>query len=120
MGDSKDPKTSISRVVDIALNALRSAAGEPGLKRFVYTSSSFAVTLPKPDKEFTLYVGTFNDEVIERVKKPDPSWDNVYAAGKVEAERAIAKWLEENDGKIVVNTSKSESVTSFRKSLTDS
>lgn len=75
------------------------------MKRFVYTSSSFAVTLPKPGKKFTVTADTFNDEAVERAWKPNPDGATVYSASKVEAERAISKWTKEHKPSLIVNTS---------------
>ncbi|KAG7127552.1 JmjC domain-containing protein E like [Verticillium longisporum] len=99
-----DPKVAIPRAVDGALNALKASAKEPRMKRFVFTSSSFAVTLPKPGKRFSVTADTFNDEAVERAWQPDPDGASVYACSKVEAERAIAKWVEENNPSLTVNT----------------
>ncbi|KAM0516790.1 hypothetical protein ACHAPS_008527 [Verticillium nonalfalfae] len=99
-----DPKIAIPRAVAGALNALKASAKEPCMKRFVFTSSSFAVTLPKPGKRFSVTADTFNDEAVERAWQPDPDGTSVYACSKVEAERAIAKWAEENNPSLIVNT----------------
>lgn len=76
------------------------------MKRFVYTSSSFAATLPKPGERFTISTNTFNNEAVERAWKPNASGETVYAASKVEAERAIMKWVDENKSSLIVNMSK--------------
>lgn len=90
MTGSRDPAVAIPRAVRGALNALTACHKEPGLKRFVFTSSSFAVTQPKPNLKFTVTTDTFNDEAIDRVKLPDPDGETVYSASKVECKRAIA------------------------------
>lgn len=104
MTGSPDPAVAIPRAVNGALDALAACHKEPGLKRFVFTSSSFAVTQPKPNVEFTVTTDTFNEEAVARAKLPDPDGETVYSASKVECERAIAKWLQEHDSKLVVNT----------------
>ncbi|KAL3445544.1 NAD(P)-binding protein [Aspergillus insuetus] len=103
MTASPDASIAIPRAVNGALNALRASAKEPSITRFVYTSSSFAATLPKPGHQFTVAADTFNEEAIERAWGHDADGDSVYAASKVEAERAIAKWVQENDPPLVVN-----------------
>ncbi|KAF9872767.1 aldehyde reductase [Colletotrichum karsti] len=103
MTGSRDPAVAIPRAVNGALNALKSSA-KAGLKRFVFTSSSFAVTQPKPGKVFTLTEDSFNVEAVERCKQPGADGETVYSASKVEAEWAISKWVEENKPSLVVNT----------------
>ena len=106
MTGSRDPAVHIPRTVKSAINALRSAHKEPGLRRFVYTSSSFAVTQPTPNKQFTVTTDTFNEEAVERCKQPNPPGETVYSASKVVAERAIEQWVNENKPAFVVNTCK--------------
>ena len=107
MNGSRDPAIAVPRAVQGALNALRTASKEPAMKRFVYTSSSFAATLPKPKKRFTISADTFNDESVERACQPDPDGETIYSASKVDAERAIYKWIDDHESSLVVNTSKS-------------
>ncbi|KAM0286009.1 hypothetical protein ACHAQH_001199 [Verticillium albo-atrum] len=103
------PDMSVEGVFDIsvavngALNALKASAREPLMKRFVFTSSSFAVTMPKPGKRFSVTADTFNDEAVERAWQPDPDGASVYSCSKVEAERAIAMWVEEHNPSLIFN-----------------
>lgn len=103
MTDSKNPAVSISRAVHGALNALKASAREPGMRRFVYTSSSYAATLPKPGEEFTITTDTYNDEAVEQAWKPDADRHVIYAASKTAAERAVFEWVEENNPPFTVN-----------------
>jgi hypothetical protein len=104
MTGSRDPKTAIPLSVDMAMSALKTAAAA-GLKRFVYTSSSFAVTQPKPGVRFTVDEGTFNEEAVRKVEElgERAGGATVYAASKVEVERAMGKWVREEGVGIVVN-----------------
>lgn len=111
MQGSRDPAVAIPRAVNGALNAAKASA-KAGLKRFVFTSSSFAVTQPKPGKVFTLTSESFNDEAVERVKTPGADGATVYSASKVEAERALSRWVEESQTSLVVNTGMSSTTTS--------
>lgn len=104
MTHSTDPHVAIPRTVNGALNALRASARVSSMKRFVYTSSSFAATQPKPDTKFTITAESYNDEAVEQAWKPNASGETIYAAGKVEAERAIFKWVRENSSSLTVNT----------------
>lgn len=73
------------------------------MKRFVYTSSSFAATFPSPDKRLAITTQTFNDGAVRKANLPDPEGDVVYAASKVEAERRIMAWVKGNKPNLVVN-----------------
>lgn len=55
MSNSNDPDVVVGNAVKGVLNALRAAKKEgAGMKRFVYTWSSTAATLPKPGKVLVL------------------------------------------------------------------
>ncbi|RTE75118.1 hypothetical protein BHE90_010421 [Fusarium euwallaceae] len=100
---SNDAHLGIPKVVDAAINAIEAAAKEPNMKRFVYTSSSFAATFPSPYRRIVITQETFNGEAVKRAWLPDPEGDVVYAASKVEAERRITAWVKENRPGLVVN-----------------
>lgn len=104
MHGSGDPALAIPQAVHMALGALKTSSNA-GLKRFVYTSSSFAVTQPKPSVKFTVSEATFNEDAIRAVKQKgaNAGGATVYAASKVEVERAMQKWKEESGAQIVVN-----------------
>lgn len=104
MRGSSDPAIAIPRSINMALSALKSSAAA-GLKRFVYTSSSFAVTQPKPSLAFTVSESTFNEDALRAVaeKGPDAGGAAVYSASKVEVERAMQKWKNESGAEIVIN-----------------
>ena len=106
MSKKSDADSAIQLAVDGALNALRAAAGA-GLNRFVYTSSSFAATQPKPNKVFTIPIDAYNEEAVDRCKQPNPDGETIYAASKVAADKAIFQWVKENETSIVVNSSPS-------------
>ncbi|KAF4551701.1 NAD dependent epimerase/dehydratase-like protein 1 [Elsinoe fawcettii] len=105
MGGSSDPKVAIPYSVDMAVSALKASA-KAGLKRFVYTSSSFAVTQPKPSTRFTVSESTFNEEALQKVRETGDKTEGatVYAASKVEVERALNAWKKENNASIVINS----------------
>lgn len=103
MSKSRDTDAAVQVAVNGALNALRASAAA-GVKRFVYTSSSFAATQPKLGKIFTITNESYNDEAVERASKPDPDGETVYSASKVAAEKAIWSWVKENNPSMVVNT----------------
>ena len=94
-----DPNKVISPVVAGAVNAAAAAAKEPSVKRFVYTSSSTAITDPKPGLAFDLSVKDWNTETVEAAWKPPPyeperAWA-VYGASKTQAEQKIWEFYKE-------------------------
>ncbi|KAK7698894.1 hypothetical protein SLS64_012104 [Diaporthe eres] len=108
MSNSNDPDVVVGNAVKGVLNALRAAKKEgAGMKRFVYTSSSTAATLPKPGEVFSVTAESWNDEAVEMAWKTDAVEKDafvVYAASKTESERAVWKWARENEPEFVINT----------------
>jgi len=96
---SDDPKSVIPPVIAGTTSILNSALNEPSksIKSFVYTSSSCAALLPRPNKEINVTKETWNDEAVEMAWKKDPKPDGftVYAASKTEAEKVVWKFVEE-------------------------
>lgn len=78
MSLSEDADLVINGVVAATRNILRAAAREPSVKRFTLTSSSTAVTSPKPGvKGIILTTDKWNDKAVEaamagRTIKPNP------------------------------------------------
>ncbi|KAF9701360.1 hypothetical protein EKO04_000278 [Ascochyta lentis] len=104
MSGSGDPAIAIPQSVNMAVTALK-ASSAAGLKRFVYTSSSFAVTQPKPGVKFTVDESTFNEAAVQAVNEKGKAAGGatVYSASKVEVERAMKAWKDENKSSIVIN-----------------
>ncbi|KAL1985643.1 hypothetical protein VTN96DRAFT_7510 [Rasamsonia emersonii] len=102
-----DPNTVIPAAVNLTVNALKAASKQPSIKRVVLTSSSSAVLIPKPNQEVVVDEKTWNDSAVSA------AWDEstpadarryiVYAASKVEAERAAWKWVETHKPGFVLN-----------------
>ena len=113
MTGSRDPAIAIPRAVQGSVNALKASAGEPGMRRFVYTSSTYAATMPKPGVEFTIATDRYNDEATEDAWKPGAPGQVVYAASKAAAEKAVFKWVEEHKPPFVVNTGVNFPLLSF-------
>jgi len=89
------------------INALKASAKTPSVKRFVNTSSSAAVSLPKfIDYDFPLDESMYNDEVIKQARVEESSKRNfmIYAAMKSETEKAMWAWVEENKPGFVMNS----------------
>ncbi|KAJ6454090.1 NAD-P-binding protein [Mycena vitilis] len=79
-----------------ALEVLKSAAKEPGVKSVVYTSSSSAVLLPPVGKKVVVTEETWNDAVVEEARtNPQAGGFALYAASKTEAEKAVWKFAED-------------------------
>ena len=103
-----DPNKVIPGVVAGAVNAAASAAKQTSVRRFVYTSSSTAITAPKPNVEFTISTDDWNDEDVEKAWRPPPyeqerAWA-VYGASKTQAEQEIWKFVKEHKPGFVLNT----------------
>lgn len=104
----RDPTKVIPTVVNGAINAASSAAKHSSVKRFVYTSSSSAITAPKPNVEFTISTDDWNTDQVEEAWKPPPyergrEWV-VYAASKTQAEQAMWTFVKEREPGFVLNT----------------
>ncbi|KAK2684760.1 hypothetical protein QWA68_016290 [Fusarium oxysporum] len=112
MSFSADPNAVIPQAVSFAQNALKSAYKERSVKRFVFTSSSLAAissALGVPGVEVT--ENSWNDFAVKAAWAPPPRTQErggiVYAASKIEAEKAVWKYHQENRERrpdLVVNT----------------
>ena len=103
-----DPNKVIPAVVNGAVNAATSAAKQTSVKRFVYTSSSTAITAPKPNVKFTISTDDWNKEDVEAAWKPPPyepgrAWAT-YGASKTQAEQELWKFVKEHKPGFVLNT----------------
>jgi nucleoside-diphosphate-sugar epimerase len=106
MSFSDDPNKVIPEVLAGINGILKSAASEPSVKRFVYTSSSTAATAPKPNKVFDVTTDTWNEEDVKAAWQPPPydgrAWA-VYGSSKTEAEMAVWKFVKEQKPHFVCN-----------------
>jgi nucleoside-diphosphate-sugar epimerase len=100
----------IPTAVNGTLSALRAAAKQPSVKRFVLTSSSTAAVLPKPNVKFTVDENTWADSAVELIRNGGYKDAGaiapfiVYAASKAEAEKAFWKYVKEEKPHFVANT----------------
>lgn len=103
-----DPHNVIPQTVAGAVNIAESAAKEPSVKRFVYTSSSRAITTLKPNVKFEISTKNWNDEAVEKAWMPPPYNPDramvTYGASKTLAEQAIWKFAKERKPAYIVNT----------------
>lgn len=97
---SPDPNVVIPPTIASTVGILKSAAKEPSVKRVVYTSSSTAQAFPTPNTAFEITPETWNEAASKLAWAPAPYTPDralpVYAASKVEAERAAWKFVEED------------------------
>nr|POE80008.1 aldehyde reductase 2 [Quercus suber] len=87
---SDKPDEVIPPTVKGTLEILKSASKEPGLKAFVYTSSSAACVNAQANKKIVLTPETWNEAALHAAQT-DPNVDaiSVYAASKTAAEKAV-------------------------------
>lgn len=102
-----DPNQVITPTVAGVLSILKSAARQPSVKRFVLTSSSAAVLTPKLNQEFSVRKDDWNQEALDVAWAPPPYNPDrafhVYAASKLEAEKALWKFVKEEKPNFVAN-----------------
>ncbi|KAI4959117.1 hypothetical protein J4E86_002838 [Alternaria arbusti] len=104
IGGISDVHEAISITVKASLNGLKACAKVPSCKGFVFTSSSLAATFPHPNVEFLIDENTYNDEALKILEKePGKPGLFVYAAMKTETEKAMMKWMEQNQPGFVFN-----------------
>jgi len=103
----EDPNNVIPEVIAGVKSILISAATEPSVKSFVYTSSSTAAVKPVSNKRFTVDSNSWNEEDIEAAHKPPP-YDGraftVYSASKAEAEKAVWGFVKEQKPSFITNS----------------
>jgi nucleoside-diphosphate-sugar epimerase len=108
MSWTPDPKILIPEVLTGATEILRSAVAEPSVKRFVYTSSITSCITAVPNKEFIVDENTWDEAAVEKAWAPPPYGLErspiVYAAGKIEAEKAVWKFVKEQKPNFIVNS----------------
>ncbi|KAK8036395.1 hypothetical protein PG991_001532 [Apiospora marii] len=99
MSFDPDPHKVITPVLQIMSNLLRAAASVPSVRRFVYTSSIGAAYSPQVGVRATLTRDSWNEAAVEATWAPPPyepiRGGKVYAASKVEAERAMFRFADE-------------------------
>jgi nucleoside-diphosphate-sugar epimerase len=105
ISESADVELGISIAVKGALNALEACAKTPSCKRFVFTSSSVAVTLPHTDVEFSVDETTYNDETLKLAREKGAGAGLLgYVAMKTESEKQVWKWMQENKPGFTINS----------------
>ncbi|KAK6854060.1 hypothetical protein PG995_010872 [Apiospora arundinis] len=103
-----DPNVVIPNSKALVLEGIRAAATEPGLRRFVYTSSAAAVMQMRFNEAFDLGPDAWNTASVARAWAPPPYTPgrafDVYAASKVQCEQAVWDFVSAQDPSFEVNT----------------
>ncbi|RTE84069.1 hypothetical protein BHE90_001346 [Fusarium euwallaceae] len=104
-----DPNIAIPATVEAALTVCRSAARESSVKRFIFTSTFWAATFPAPGVSDTITnLDTWNEFALRAAWAPPPYEADriipVYCASKVEAEKAVWKFVKDEKLPWVVNS----------------
>lgn len=94
-----DPNIVIREVIASVHSILDSATKSSTVNVFVYTSSASALAPPTPGVVRQITDATFNDEDVQKAWAPPPYEPeramSVYAASKVEAEKALFSYANE-------------------------
>ncbi|KAJ4312873.1 hypothetical protein N0V84_009727 [Fusarium piperis] len=104
---SPDPDSTIPATIEAALTVCRAAAKAPSIKRFVFSSILWSAVMPVPGDTSTITKETWNEDIVKVAKAPPPyEWGRmipVFIAAKVEAEKAVWKYVADNELPWVVN-----------------
>jgi nucleoside-diphosphate-sugar epimerase len=106
---SPDPTQVIPSTVAMTTALLTAVKKAGTCKRFVFTSSSSEVAMPKPDTKYEMDKHIWNDQTAEKLRAMQPpcqpeGFADVYAASKIEAERAVWRFVKKERPDFVVNT----------------
>ena len=113
-----DPNEAIPRTVSGAVNIFKSSAKEPSIRSVVYTSDSWAVAFPAPNRAVQLTISDYNEYAIEAAHNVEEletiqtrAWDPsvsvelvVWAAAKVTAEKAIWQFVSDHQPSFQVSS----------------
>lgn len=102
-----DPNNVIPQTVSGVVSLLRAAAAEPSIKRFVFTSSAGAAIMPVPGASGHIGRDSWNDAAVQAAWAPPPYEASrgmaTYMASKVEAEKAVWKFIQDEKPNFVLN-----------------
>lgn len=112
-GPNDGPEEVFNSVKQLDHNILASAAAEPSVKRFVYTSSCQAantMSLDDLNGKTVITSQTWNETAIQRAKAGSPEeWRrgfDIYSASKALGEQGVWEWVKEHKPGFVANTGK--------------
>ncbi|KAJ3536509.1 hypothetical protein NM208_g5692 [Fusarium decemcellulare] len=104
---SPDPNVVFPSTIEAALTVCRSAAKEPSVKRLVLASGLWSAIWPKPGDTSTITKDTWNEDLVKAAQAPPPYELSrmlvVYLAARVEAEKAVRKFVTDEKLPWVVN-----------------
>jgi len=106
--NSSDPKEVIPPTIKSLTSILESCLKQPSVKHFVLTSYPWAAVRAKVNVEIQIDQDTWNEDDIkaawnpELASSPGFNWV-VYAASKVEAEKALWKFRDEKKPSFAIN-----------------
>ena len=94
----------INNTVNMTMSVLESASKTPSIKRVVVTSSSTAASQMIFDEAYNLTPDCWNDTAVKMAWSDEPNAFMTYAASKVQAEKALWKFVNEKKPHFAVNT----------------
>ncbi|KAI3015786.1 hypothetical protein CAN33_0028420 [Aspergillus niger] len=110
-GPNDGPEEVFNSIKQLDYNILASAAAEPSVKRFVYTSSCQAantMSLDDLNGKTVITSETWNETAIQRAKTGSPEeWRrgfDIYSASKALGEQGVWEWVKEHKPGFVTNT----------------
>ncbi|GKZ33077.1 hypothetical protein AbraIFM66950_002852 [Aspergillus brasiliensis] len=110
-GPNDGPNEVFDSIKQLDHNILASAAAEPSVKRFVYTSSCQAANtmgLDDLDGKTVITSESWNETAIERARTESPvEWRrgfDIYSASKALGEQGVWEWMKEHKPGFVANT----------------
>ncbi|KAF4466096.1 NAD dependent epimerase dehydratase [Fusarium albosuccineum] len=102
-----DPQVTIPPTIALLLNLAKAAAAEPSVKEFVYTSTIGAATRLPPKPGFHFDGSNWNEESAAIALAPPPYNPDraleVYIQSKIETEKALWKFVDEDKPGFTVN-----------------
>lgn len=84
-----DVEKDIKHNTRTALAALEAALSEEGVKRFVFTSSSWAAAWPSLHDPVTITAESWNEVAVQKAYEPNAEGVTIFSATKVHAEKAV-------------------------------
>lgn len=103
---ASSPSPAIEDNIKTVMTALKSALGEPSVKRFVLTSSAWTTAAPQPNIMHNVDENTWNDKAIADAGaegEPRSNGMSIFMAGKTQAELEVWKWVKEKQPHFTVN-----------------
>ncbi|KAI4727450.1 hypothetical protein E4T49_04793 [Aureobasidium sp. EXF-10728] len=104
---SPDPEVIVNGSVALTMRALEAAANEPGMKRFVLTSSYITACQYRMNEVYDVTQDSWNRGFVEKAWAPPPYTQEralfTYGAAKVQCEEAMWKFMADRKPSFVAN-----------------